>query len=93
MSESKAPKDPAYLATNNLPALLGVTGTFHILSWIFVILRVYTRVVLIKCFGKDDALMVLALVSTTYWSSVLAGCLHSYTRNSSSTLLAAWLHS
>ncbi|KXJ85557.1 hypothetical protein Micbo1qcDRAFT_141412 [Microdochium bolleyi] len=53
--------DPAYVAANNLPWLLAVTCTFHATAWIMVILRVYTRVVLVKSFGKDDALMVVAL--------------------------------
>lgn len=55
--------DPARAAENNLPVLLAITATFHALAWIFVSLRVYTRLVLVKCFGKDDAFMVIALVS------------------------------
>jgi len=61
-NSTTAALDPAYVATNNLPWLLGVTVSFHILAWIMVILRVYTRIVLVKSFGKDDALMVMGLV-------------------------------
>ncbi|KAJ1324674.1 hypothetical protein MN608_09377 [Microdochium nivale] len=61
-AESPAvPLDPVYAAENNLPWLLGVTCTFHVIAWVMVILRVYTRQILVKSFGKDDALMVIAL--------------------------------
>lgn len=55
-------KDPAYVNANNLPWLLGVTITFHVIAWTFVCLRVYTRVFLVKCFGRDDALMICAII-------------------------------
>lgn len=61
-NSTTAALSPAYIATNNLPWLLGVTVSFHTLAWIMVILRVYTRIVLVKSFGKDDALMVMGLV-------------------------------
>lgn len=37
---------------------------FLILAWIFILLRVYTRTVIISNFGWDDTAMVLVGVST-----------------------------
>jgi hypothetical protein len=41
-----------------------VAGSFGILAWISVSLRCYVRLKLVKSFGWDDGLMVVALVST-----------------------------
>jgi hypothetical protein len=60
-----APKniDPVRAAESNLGYLLGVTATFHVIALVFVGMRMYARVVVVKAFGKDDALMVAATVS------------------------------
>jgi hypothetical protein len=59
-----APKntDPVRAAESNLGYLLGVTATFHAIALVFVGMRMYARVVIVKAFGKDDALMVAATV-------------------------------
>lgn len=62
-----APKntDPARAAESNLGYLIGVTGTFHAIALIFVGLRMYARLVVVKAFGKDDALILASIASTT----------------------------
>jgi hypothetical protein len=50
------------LVENRGPALLGVNVAFCILAGVVVILRCYTRAVLVKAFGLDDWTMVLATV-------------------------------
>jgi hypothetical protein len=59
-----APKniDPVRAAESNLGYLLGVTATFHVIALVFVGMRMYARVVVVKAFGKDDALIVAATV-------------------------------
>ncbi|OAG05345.1 uncharacterized protein CC84DRAFT_1218700 [Paraphaeosphaeria sporulosa] len=55
-----APKntDPARAAESNLGYLLGVTATFHVVALLFVSMRMYARISLVKAFGRDDALML-----------------------------------
>lgn len=48
---------------NRGPQVAGVAGFFVSLSTIFVFLRVYCRVVVVKAFGADDYLAVIAWVS------------------------------
>lgn len=52
----------ASLYENRGPDLLGVNITFCVLAGVIVILRCYTRAVLVKAFGLDDWTMVLATV-------------------------------
>lgn len=64
-----APKnpDPVRAAESNLGYLLGVTATFHVVALIFVGLRMYARIAIVKAFGKDDALMLMSIVSFIPW--------------------------
>jgi hypothetical protein len=61
-----APKntDPARAAESNLGYLLGITSTFHIIALTFVGMRIYARVIIVKAFGRDDALMLAGTVRT-----------------------------
>lgn len=63
-SSTSVDSSSAYLAESNVARILGVGLTFHMIAIVFVSLRTYTRLVLVKSFGKDDAMMILALVST-----------------------------
>jgi hypothetical protein len=54
--------DPARTAESNLGYLLGVTSTFHIIALMFVGMRMYARVVIVKAFGRDDTLILAATV-------------------------------
>lgn len=47
---------------SNAPTINGVVGAMMALSTICVVLRIYVRGVMIKTFGLDDAVMVLAFV-------------------------------
>jgi hypothetical protein len=53
----------AYAAETNLPRILGVTTTIHAIALVFVVLRIYARVVVLRAFGWDDAVMIPAAVS------------------------------
>ncbi|KAI4946804.1 hypothetical protein J4E91_006976 [Alternaria rosae] len=57
-----APKntDPVRAAESNLGYLLGVTATFHVIALTFVGMRMYARLIIVKAFGKDDALILAA---------------------------------
>ncbi|KAH8891502.1 hypothetical protein GQ53DRAFT_648621 [Thozetella sp. PMI_491] len=54
--------DPARAADSNFGNMMAVNGTFCGLAILTVTLRVYVRFGLIKSFGWDDAVMVLALM-------------------------------
>ncbi|KAK6085761.1 hypothetical protein SCUP234_02668 [Seiridium cupressi] len=48
---------------SNVPTILGVVGTMMGLSTICVFLRIYVRGVMIKMFGLDDGVIVLAFLA------------------------------
>lgn len=48
---------------NRGPEVEAVAILFLTLAWIFVILRCYVRTILMKSFGTDDWLAIVALVS------------------------------
>lgn len=75
-----APKntDPVRAAESNLGYLLGVTATFHVIALTFVGMRMYARFVVVKAFGKDDAL-------------ILAAAVRNYRESSLSASLTAWI--
>jgi hypothetical protein len=54
---------PEYINENNSARIVGVVGFFHVLAFIFVSLRVYVRLRLVRAFGIDDGLIVVAVVS------------------------------
>jgi hypothetical protein len=51
------------VAYTNGPVLLAVTGAFYTISLLTVVARSYSRRFIVKSFGKDDWIMVAALVS------------------------------
>lgn len=83
--------DPSRAHETNLPRILGVLTTFHFLALIFVALRVYARIFVVKNFGKDDFCMVLsALCALGGWITwVLQGYhglgMHQWTFNPEQT--------
>ncbi|KAF2092256.1 hypothetical protein K490DRAFT_61696 [Saccharata proteae CBS 121410] len=57
--------------------VLAIAITFFVLTWIVVLLRVYVRAILLKSFGSDDWVMVLALLSfTAYLICQIGGVIH-----------------
>lgn len=61
------PLTPEQAAETNLPRIMGVTTTFHILALLFFGVRMYTRFILVKAPKLDDAFMILA----TVWRSLM----------------------
>ncbi|KAF3798057.1 hypothetical protein GCG54_00003960 [Colletotrichum gloeosporioides] len=53
-----------YANESNAARIVGVVGAFHFLAFSFVSLRIYARVVVLRAFGLDDALIVVAAVRT-----------------------------
>lgn len=51
---------PEYIAFTNAPVLLTQFGSLFAVASVVVIVRCYVRAVMIKSFGKDDWLMLLA---------------------------------
>lgn len=51
---------PEYIAFNNAPVLLTQFGSLFAVASVIVFARCYVRWIMIKSFGKDDWLMVLA---------------------------------
>lgn len=56
------PSDPALAGESNVPRILGLGITFHALALISFSMRMYTRICIVKSFGKDDIMMVLCMV-------------------------------
>lgn len=54
---------PEYMAYSNAQRILSITGTFFTAALIIVLLRCYVRAVMLRVFGKDDYMMVVAMVS------------------------------
>ncbi|KAK5660002.1 hypothetical protein OQA88_13468 [Cercophora sp. LCS_1] len=52
--------DPVRAAESNLPRILGVTTAVHAVALIFVSLRMYARLFVVKSAGKDDICMVIS---------------------------------
>lgn len=53
---------PEYLAFNNKGEILSITGTFTGIALVAVLFRVYVRCVMLRVFGMDDYIIVLAMV-------------------------------
>jgi hypothetical protein len=50
------------MAENRGPQAAGAAGLFLALSWIFVPLRCYCRIAIVRAFGREDYLCVIAQV-------------------------------
>jgi hypothetical protein len=53
---------PEEIAFTNAPEILTITGSFFAIAALVVLLRCYVRITMLKVFGIDDYLMVLAMV-------------------------------
>lgn len=68
LAERQAPTGPPQLtpeqiAYTNAPEILAITGSFFAAAALVVLLRCYVRLVMLKVFGIDDYIMVVAMVS------------------------------
>jgi hypothetical protein len=61
--------DPDRAAESNATGFLVVICVFWSLAFVTACVRVYTRAILVRSFGKDDAFMVLAVVSQRHFST------------------------
>jgi hypothetical protein len=55
---------PEELDFSNATEIIAITGSFFAAAAISVLLRVYVRMAMLKVFGTDDYVMLLAIVST-----------------------------
>ena len=62
---------PEYVAYSNAQEILAVTGCFATVALIVVLLRCYVRIAVLNVIGKDDYMMVLAMVSVMYLTAKL----------------------
>lgn len=53
---------PEYVNASNAGRIVGVVGVFHVVALVFVALRTYVRVFLVRAFGVDDGLIIVAAV-------------------------------
>ncbi|KAF2494293.1 hypothetical protein BU16DRAFT_512732 [Lophium mytilinum] len=53
---------PEYIAFSEADQILAITGVFCGAAFMAVLLRIYVRAVMLKVFGSDDYLMVIAMV-------------------------------
>ncbi|CAO2649724.1 Nn.00g010160.m01.CDS01 [Neocucurbitaria sp. VM-36] len=60
-----SPLTPEDMAFNNAPQILSITGTFFAAAAFVVMLRCYVRIAMLKVFGTDDYVMLLAMVLCT----------------------------
>ncbi|OLN91607.1 hypothetical protein CCHL11_06613 [Colletotrichum chlorophyti] len=57
-----APLDPEWAAESNTARIMAIVTIFHVLALIFVVLRIYARVRVIKAPGWDDWVIVLSAI-------------------------------
>ncbi|KAH8170189.1 integral membrane protein [Sarocladium implicatum] len=53
---------PEYINANNSARIVGIVGFFHVLAFTFVALRIYVRLKLVRAFGVDDGLIIVAVL-------------------------------
>jgi hypothetical protein len=76
-----------YLPTHHQYRIIPVTLICLVLAWATVLLRVVTRVFVVRSLGKDDSMMIATLVSSTSKHLIVIksnmrgpGCIHSVLR-------------
>jgi hypothetical protein len=62
-SVTSAAIDPHVAAFSNAPTLLAQTIPFFSVALLVIIARCYVRIVMLRAFGKDDWVIILAMVS------------------------------
>lgn len=62
---------PEELAFDNGPTLLTSTGTMFAIAAVVVLGRCYTRIIMVKSFGKDDWTMFFAAVRYSYTDTLI----------------------
>jgi hypothetical protein len=62
---------PDYVNESNAGRIIALVGVFHFIALIFVVLRVYVRLFMVRAFGVDDGLIIVAVVSTCWFQVVV----------------------
>lgn len=57
---------PEYVAYSNAHEILAVTGCFATVALIVVLLRCYVRIAILNVIGRDDYMIILAMVRVEY---------------------------
>lgn len=57
---------PGWSHENKGPLILGVTGTLTFITFLFVVSRIYSRLVSFGKLGSDDYIVILSIVSNTW---------------------------
>lgn len=57
---------PEYVHASNASRIVGVVGVFHFIAFIFVSLRLYVRLFMVRAFGVDDVLIIVVAVSGAF---------------------------
>lgn len=63
--------DPEYAKESNAARIIGVVTFFHSVALTVVASRIYVRTWLVRSFGVDDAIIVIAVVRLQRLSSYL----------------------
>ncbi|GJC99442.1 hypothetical protein ColKHC_08268 [Colletotrichum higginsianum] len=53
---------PDYVNASNAGRIVGVVGVFHLFALTFVSLRIYARLFILRAFGAEDALIIVAVL-------------------------------
>ncbi|KAF2662041.1 hypothetical protein K491DRAFT_710453 [Lophiostoma macrostomum CBS 122681] len=60
-----SPPTPEQIAYTNAPEILAISGSFFAVAALVVLLRCYVRLAMLKVFGLDDYVMVVAMLFCT----------------------------
>jgi hypothetical protein len=63
-------RSPEYLTENIAPRLLAVEGTLFALAMTAVLMRFYVRIFMLKMFGWDDWMILIAAVRLNSWQTL-----------------------
>ncbi|OBR04797.1 Integral membrane protein [Colletotrichum higginsianum IMI 349063] len=53
---------PEHVNASNAGRIVGVVGVFHLFALTFVSLRIYARLFILRAFGAEDALIIVAVI-------------------------------
>ncbi|CCF41620.1 hypothetical protein CH063_02630 [Colletotrichum higginsianum] len=59
---------PEHVNASNAGRIVGVVGVFHLFALTFVSLRIYARLFILRAFGAEDALIIVAVVSPSFFA-------------------------
>ena len=94
MEPSTGPGSPAWRKADRAPTIDAIIDTFTVLALLFVGLRMYTRLKVVKNFGPEDWLIIAAgVMSVLVCSSIHFGMLHGAGRHYDTLSATQIMHS